>query len=61
MQMPKMNVRKLLEVALPLEAINRAIVQEKSIWRGHPSTLHLLSTQRAFALLRRCSLPMKTH
>lgn len=33
--------RKLIEVALPLEAINKASAREKSIRRGHPSTLHL--------------------
>jgi adenine-specific DNA methylase len=33
--------KKLIEVALPLEAINRVCAHEKSIWRGHPSTLHL--------------------
>ncbi|MFC7483094.1 DUF1156 domain-containing protein [Luedemannella flava] len=44
---------KLIEVALPLEAINRESAREKSIRHGHPSTLHLwwsrkpLSTARA--------------
>jgi putative DNA methylase len=33
--------RKLIEVALPLEAINRESAREKSIRHGHPSTLHL--------------------
>lgn len=33
--------RKLIEVALPLDAINAAAVREKSIRHGHPSTLHL--------------------
>ena len=32
---------KLIEVALPLEAINRESAREKSIRHGHPSTLHL--------------------
>jgi putative DNA methylase len=32
--------RKLIEVALPLEAINKASAREKSIRHGHPSTLH---------------------
>ena len=38
-----MNVprRKLIEVALPLDAINRASAREKSVRQGHPSTLHL--------------------
>ena len=34
--------RKLVEVAIPLEAINAASAREKSIRHGHPSTLHLL-------------------
>jgi len=37
-----MSRPKLIEVALPLAAINREAVREKSIRHGHPSTLHLL-------------------
>ena len=37
--------RKLIEVALPLEAINRESAREKSIRHGHPSTC-LLYTSR---------------
>jgi hypothetical protein len=33
--------KKLIEVALPLDAINKASAKEKSIRHGHPSTLHL--------------------
>jgi putative DNA methylase len=35
--------KKLIEVALPLDAISTASAREKSIRRGHghPSTLHL--------------------
>jgi len=33
--------KKLIEVALPLEAINKASAREKSIRHGHPSTLHV--------------------
>jgi putative DNA methylase len=33
--------KKLIEVALPLEAINKASAREKSIRHGHPSTLYL--------------------
>lgn len=33
--------KKLIEVALPLEAINTESAREKSIRHGHPSTLHL--------------------
>lgn len=34
-------IKKLIEVALPLEAINAESAREKSIRHGHPSTLHL--------------------
>ncbi|MDP1991235.1 MAG: DUF1156 domain-containing protein [Syntrophales bacterium] len=33
--------KKLIEVALPLDAINTAAAREKSFRHGHPSTLHL--------------------
>jgi len=39
--------KKLIEVALPLEAINKAAVREKSIRHDHPSTLHLLRGEAA--------------
>src|SRR2546423_5471108 len=32
--------KKLIEVALPLDAINKESAREKSIRHGHPSTLH---------------------
>ena len=35
--------KKLIEVALPLEAINKEASREKSIRHGHPSTLHPVS------------------
>ncbi len=38
--------KKLIEVALPLEAINKASAREKSIRHGHPSTLHLWWARR---------------
>ncbi len=38
--------KKLSEVALPLEAINKAAAREKSIRHGHPSTLHLWWARR---------------
>ena len=44
--------RKLIEVALPLEAINAASVREKSIRHGHPSTLHLWWARRPLAACR---------
>lgn len=44
--------RKLIEVALPLEAINKASGHEKSIRHGHPSTLHLWWARRPLAAAR---------
>jgi len=44
--------RKLIEVALPLNAINEACVREKSIRHGHPSTLHLWWARRPLAAAR---------
>ena len=44
--------RKLIEVAIPLEAINAASVREKSIRHGHPSTLHLWWARRPLAACR---------
>ncbi len=44
--------KKLIEVALPLEAINVASAREKSIRHGHPSTLHLWWARRPLAACR---------
>jgi len=44
--------KKLIEVALPLDAINRESVREKSIRHGHPSTLHLWWARRPLAAVR---------
>lgn len=44
--------KKLIEVALPLEAINREAAREKSIRHGHPSTLHLWWARRPLAAAR---------
>ena len=44
--------KKLVEVALPLEAINIASAREKSIRHGHPSTLHLWWARRPLAAAR---------
>ena len=44
--------RKLIEVSLPLDAINRASAREKSIRHGHPSTLHLWWARRPLAACR---------
>lgn len=44
--------KKLIEVALPLEAINMESAREKSIRHGHPSTLHLWWARRPLATAR---------
>ncbi len=44
--------KKLIEVALPLDAINVASAREKSIRHGHPSTLHLWWARRPLAAAR---------
>jgi len=49
---PIKSPRKLIEVALPLDAINEAAAREKSIRHGHPSTLHLWWARRPLAAAR---------
>jgi adenine-specific DNA methylase/very-short-patch-repair endonuclease len=44
--------KKLIEVALPLEAINMESAREKSIRHGHPSTLHLWWSRKPTATAR---------
>ena len=44
--------KKLIEVSLPLDAINAASAREKSIRHGHPSTLHLWWARRPLATAR---------
>lgn len=44
--------KKLIETALPLDAINKASIREKSIRHGHPSTLHLWWARRPLAAAR---------
>jgi putative DNA methylase len=44
--------KKLIEVSIPLEAINVASAREKSIRHGHPSTLHLWWARRPLAACR---------
>ena len=46
------KVKKLIEVALPLEKINEESAREKSIRHGHPSTLHLWWARRPLAAAR---------
>jgi putative DNA methylase len=49
---PIKSPKKLIEVALPLDAINVAAAREKSIRHGHPSTLHLWWARRPLAAAR---------
>lgn len=52
MSVPVKTPKKLIEVALPLDAINVAAAREKSIRHGHPSTLHLWWARRPLAAAR---------
>ena len=52
MQSAEAPKKKLIEVALPLDAINQASAREKSIRHGHPSTLHLWWARRPLAAAR---------
>ncbi len=52
MTTPIKTPKKLIEVALPLDAINVASAREKSIRHGHPSTLHLWWARRPLAAAR---------
>jgi len=52
MTTPIKTPKKLIEVALPLDAINVAAAREKSIRHGHPSTLHLWWARRPLAAAR---------
>lgn len=50
---PQKTIRKkLIEISIPLEAINAASAREKSIRHGHPSTLHLWWARRPLAACR---------
>ena len=51
-EQPIISPKKLIEVALPLDAINAACAREKSIRHGHPSTLHLWWARRPLAAAR---------
>ncbi len=54
--------KKLIEVALPLDAINTAAAREKSIRHGHPSTLHLwwAAATALSAPIRSCHMRTQT-
>lgn len=47
-----MAVKKLIEVALPLEKINEESAREKHIMQGHPQTLHIWWARRPLATAR---------
>ncbi len=49
---PIIAPKKLIEVAIPLDEINKASAREKSIRHGHPSTLHLWWARRPLAAAR---------
>ena len=44
--------RKLIEVDLPLDTINAESAKEKSIRKGHPSTLHIWWSRKPTASCR---------
>ena len=52
MTQPVIRPKKLIEVALPLDAINAEAAREKAIRYGHPSTLHLWWARRPLAAAR---------
>ena len=52
MSHPIKSPRKLIEVALPLDAINEACAREKTIKHGHPASLHLWWARRPLAAAR---------
>ena len=52
--------KKLIEVALPLDAINEAAAREKSIRHGHPSALHLWWAARAVIFVQTSYQPWWT-
>lgn len=47
-----MHAKKLIETSIPLDEINAQAVREKSIRKGHPSTLHLWWARRPLAAAR---------
>ena len=51
-RMTKPYKKKLIEVAIPLAAINAASARDKSIRHGHPSTLHLWWARRPLPACR---------
>jgi putative DNA methylase len=52
MEVSIISPKKLIEVALPLDAINAACAREKTIRHGHPSNLHRWWARRPLAAAR---------
>ncbi|MFZ1405494.1 MAG: DUF1156 domain-containing protein, partial [Anaerolineae bacterium] len=52
MTYPVKSPKKLIEVALPLDAINTASIREGYIYRGNPSSIHKWWAQRPLAAAR---------
>ncbi len=52
MNQPTPYRKKLIEVDLPLDAINRESAREKSVWNGHPAALHRYWARRPLATCR---------
>jgi putative DNA methylase len=52
MNHPVISPKKLIEVALPLDAINVAAAKEKSIRQGHPGSFHIWWARRPLAATR---------
>jgi adenine-specific DNA methylase len=46
------DCKRLAEVDFPIAEVSRHAAREKSIWHGHPSTLHLWWARRPLASSR---------
>ena len=46
------TIKKLIEVALPIDDINKAAIHEKAVKQGHPASLHLYWARRPLAAAR---------
>ena len=58
---PVISPKKLIEVALPLDAINAAAAHEKAIRTGHPANLHLWWARRPLAAARAVIFSQMVH
>jgi putative DNA methylase len=52
MATPTAPRKKLIEVSIPLEAVNKESAREKALRHGHPSTLHVWWARRPLAACR---------